>query len=190
MPGMGFGNTAVSPIAKTSGYPGTLRSSRTFTRPALSASTPSHFAAGEASTPAAQMTVFDLIEPLAVSTPSAWTAVTGVPSRTSTPSSLSARCAYSDISGLKFGSTRGPASISTTRASSGRKLRKSSRSVMRASSITAPASSTPVGPPPMIAKVRSSRRRVGSPSSSAFSNATSNRRRIAVASSSVLSPGA
>ena len=54
----------------------------------------------------------------------------------------------------------------------------------------APASSTPVGPPPTRTKVSSSRRRAGSVSRSARSNAIKMRRLIVMASSSVLSPGA
>lgn len=48
---------AVSPMAKTFGIPGTPRSGPTLTRPALSHSVASHFAAGEALTPAAHSTV-------------------------------------------------------------------------------------------------------------------------------------
>ena len=49
--------SATSPITKISGCPGTDRSGPTFTRPARSLSTPSHSAAGDAFTPAAQMMV-------------------------------------------------------------------------------------------------------------------------------------
>jgi len=63
------------------------------------------------------------------------------------------------------------------------------RRVWRASSRTAPAISTPVGPPPTTTKV--SRRRRSSPlPRSARSNADSSLRRISVASSMVLRPGA
>ncbi len=51
---------------------------------------PDHLAAGEASTPAAQMMVSAAIVPAAKVTPSACTSVTGVLSITSTPSSRSA----------------------------------------------------------------------------------------------------
>ena len=44
-------------MTKMSGWPGTDRSGATFTRPARSVSAPSHWPAGEAITPAAQMTV-------------------------------------------------------------------------------------------------------------------------------------
>ena len=48
---------AVSPMTKISGWPGTDRSARTFTRPARSVSACSQCPAGEAITPAAQMMV-------------------------------------------------------------------------------------------------------------------------------------
>ena len=54
-------------------------------------------------------------------------------------------------------STYGLPSTSTMRADSGRMLRKSWRSDCRAISASAPASSTPVGPPPTITKVSSRR---------------------------------
>src|ERR1700694_5995000 len=61
MPGTGFPSgpamTTVSPMAKISGWPDTVRSGRTCRRPARSASAPSHSAAGEARTPAAQIRV-------------------------------------------------------------------------------------------------------------------------------------
>ena len=60
----------------------------------------------------------------------------------------------------------------------------------RAISAIAPAISTPVGPPPITTNVSSSRCRPGSGSRSARSKASSTRRRIATASSSVFSPGA
>ena len=81
-------------------------------------------------------------------------------------------------------------SMTTIRADSGWMLRKSCRSDCRAISASAPASSTPVAPPPTITKVRKRRCRAGSLSRSAASNASSTRRRISSASSSVLRPGA
>ena len=92
-----------------------------------------------------------------------------------------------------FGERRedvGPASTSTIRAVAVEIVRKSWPSVWRAISASAPASSTPVGPPPTMTNVSSRRRRSGSSSRSAVSNASSTRRRISSASSSVLSPGA
>ena len=85
---------------------------------------------------------------------------------------------------------RRPASTSTMRARAVSMARNSSRSVCRAISASVPASSTPVGPPPTSTNVSSSRWRAGSVSRSARSNASRMRRRIAIASSSVFSPGA
>src|SRR3954466_15070453 len=59
MPGTGFSSgpliATVSPIAKISGWPGTVRSGSTSRRPARPAGALSHSAAGEARTPAAHM---------------------------------------------------------------------------------------------------------------------------------------
>ena len=60
---------------------------------------------------------------------------------------------------------------------------------VRAISASVPASSTPVGPPPTMAKVSSTRRASGADSASARSNADRIRRRMCSASSSVFSPG-
>jgi len=68
--------------------------------------------------------------------------------------------------------------------------RKSRIMVWRAISDSAPASSTPVGPPPTSTNVSSRRRRAGSGSRSARSKASRIRRRISSASSRVFSPGA
>ena len=57
------------------------------------------------------------------------------------------------------------------RASAGFMQRKSCARASRASSTSAPASSMPVGPPPTITKVSRARRRAGSVSRSAASNA-------------------
>ena len=89
----------------------------------------------------------------------------------------------------KAGSTRGPASTSTMRASRGSMLRKSWRSATRASSAMAPAISTPVGPPPITTKVRRRRRASGRVAASACSKAIRMRRRMSVASSIVLQAG-
>ncbi len=59
-------------------------------------------------------------------------------------------------------------------------LRNSPASVSRASSAMVPASSTPVGPPPMMTKVMSATALVGSVSRSALSKASRMRRRIVV----------
>ena len=77
-------------MAKMFGLPGTVRSGSTLIRPARSASTSSHLAAGEASTPAAQMMVLARSTCPAKLTLSTVTSVTGWPSITSTPSFSSA----------------------------------------------------------------------------------------------------
>jgi hypothetical protein len=76
------------------------------------------------------------------------------------------------------------------RASWGRIERKSDFSVSFAISPRAPASSTPVGPPPTMTNVIHPSRSSGTASRSAASKAMRMRRRISVASSMVLSPGA
>ena len=87
-------------------------------------------------------------------------------------------------------STAGPPSSRMIFDELGSKCRKSFASDSRAISASAPAISTPVGPPPMMTNVSSGRRRAGSGSRSARSNASSTRRRISSASSSVFRPGA
>ena len=83
-----------------------------------------------------------------------------------------------------------PASTSTTRAVAESMLRKSRTIALRASSAMAPASSTPVGPPPTMTKVSSLRRSSGSSVTSACSKAARMRARISVASPIVFRPGA
>ncbi len=68
--------------------------------------------------------------------------------------------------------------------------RKSRRRVSRAISPIWPASSTPVGPAPTTTNVSHAARPSGSSSASAASNAVRMRRRISIASSRVLRPGA
>ena len=84
----------------------------------------------------------------------------------------------------------GPPSRSMMRDDPGSKCRKSRASECREISASAPAISTPVGPPPMTTNVSCASCRAGSVSRSARSNASSIARRISSASSSVLSPGA
>jgi len=107
---------AVSPMTKMSAFPGTLKSAATLTRPALSAGAPSHAAAGDARTPAAQRITSAAIERSPTTTPLELQLVTADPTCTSTPRRSKARCAYADRSGAKLGKMRGPASISSTRA--------------------------------------------------------------------------
>src|SRR3546814_3948379 len=77
---------AVSPMAKTSGRPATVRSGPTTTRPARSDAAPNQRAAGDAWTPAAQTMVLAERGLPPYTTPSAEHSVTGVPSTTSTRS--------------------------------------------------------------------------------------------------------
>ena len=80
-----------------------------------------------------------------------------VPVRTITPSRPSCLAADAERSAGYGGSTRSIASTSTIRTSVGSIERKSRRSVWRAISPSAPASSTPVGPPPTTTNVSHSR---------------------------------
>ena len=116
--------------------------------------------------------------------------VTLWPVATSTPSLLSDCVALTESTGENADSIRSPPSTSRILADVGSMERKSFLSVSREISATAPASSTPVGPPPIMTKVRSNFLRCSSFSSSAFSKAVKIRARISRASSSVLSPGA
>ncbi len=202
-PGAGLsgfhGSTAASPTTKISGWPGIVRSGSTMTRPDRSVWAPVASATVRAKRavrmPAAQRTVRAGIHSSAPSgsvtrTPVSSRSMTRVPVRTSTPSRSSWRWADAERSGGYGGRTRSIASTRMIFASPERIDRKSRRSVSCAISPSAPASSTPVGPPPTSTKVIHARRSAGSASRSAASKAIRIRRRISVASSSVLSPGA
>ena len=97
--------------------------------------------------------------PARSATPAASIAVARAPSRTSTPSDASSRPAFADSFGLKAVSTRSPASSSTTRVSLGSKRVNWCRRWWRASTASCPATSTPVGPPPITTIVRKRCRR-------------------------------
>src|SRR6201993_4421265 len=150
--------TAVSPMTKISGRPGTRRSGPTRTRPAGSASTPSQAAAGEAATPAAHITVRAVIHSPSTSAPVASTVFTLRLINTSTPRAASERSAAFERERGKVGSTRSAACTSTMRAVAGSNARNSRVRPCWASSAIAPASSTPVGPPPTMTKVSQARR--------------------------------
>src|SRR5580704_5343050 len=162
------------------------------TRPARSSftSAPSVLPSGDAATPAAQITVRESSRVPPCTTPRSSTAVTGESVITSTPSRSSCRRALADDSGDIAGSTLGPASIRMMRALPGSIFRKSRSSTRREISASAPAISTPVGPAPIIVKVSQLATSAASTSRSAASYATSTRRRISTASSSVFRPGA
>src|ERR1039458_1943477 len=148
-------------MTKISGWPGTVRSGSTITRPARSSGAPVRwetiFPNSEASTPAAHSTVFagmrSTESPVRTVTPARSKPVTVEWVRARTPRSDRARSAAADRSGGKDGSTRSAPSTSRMVASAGLMLRKSCRSVSLAISPSAPASSTPVGPAPTIANV-------------------------------------
>ena len=113
------------------------------------------------------------------------------PGATSTPRSDELGCAARvELFSSSVGRMRGPASTSTMRASRGSMCAEVGASAWREISAIAPASSTPVGPPPTIAKVSRSRRAAASGSRSAASKASRMRRRISRASSRVFRPGA
>ena len=96
------------------------------------------------------------------------TCVTGAPAGPRTPSASSWQRSPSRTARLGKGREHArPASTRTTRASVGSMWRKSRASVWRAISASAPASSTPVGPPPMTTKV-SQRPLASAPSSLAL----------------------
>ena len=177
-------------MTKISAWPGTDRSGATLTRPPLPAGTPSHRATGEASTPAHQMTFAASMRLPFATTPSLSIASIGVSSSTSTPIRSSERRAKTASFSGKPDSTRGPASTSRMCAVCGLMWRKSRDNVAWASSASAPAISTPVGPAPTRTKVSKRWRIAGSVTLSASSKASSTRRRINVASSIDLRPGA
>ena len=189
----------MSPIANTSGCPGTVRSGSTSSLPAPSTppseASASKRASGDACTPAAQtITQAGIVSsvPSASSTvtdPSS-TSRTRRPSSTETPSRSSARCALADSRGGNVPSTRSEASISRMRASRGSIARNSRLSVRRAISAICPAISTPVGPAPTTTNVNHRSRRATTCSVSAASNADSSRRRISSVSSSPFGAGA
>ena len=110
--------------------------------------------------------------------------------RTSAPIFSNCLCALAESSGDKFARMRGPASIKITRACVGSIRRKSAFNTCRASSANAPASSTPVGPPPTTTIVINRSCSSTAASVSAFSNASSTRFLIWMASSSDFNPGA
>ena len=181
-----------------------LRSSATKTRPLRSVSVPvapaTIRANDELSTPAPHNTVRVGMTSTVAAPPSPTAnvtvtlhssiAVTRVLRRTWTPSRSSCRLAEAERSAGKVGRMRSTASTRMIRASRGSIARKSRRRVSRAISPSDPASSTPVGPPPTSTNVIQARRRSSSASRSAASKAMRIRRRISVASSRVLSPGA
>ena len=189
----------MSPTTYTSGWPGRVRSAFTEIRPALSIAAPvcsaSWRPSGEACTPAAQTThrlAIREVPPWAsrISMPVASTPVTIEFSHTSTPRCCSCLTVRAESRCPNVPSTESVASTSTTSASAGSMERKLSRSVRRATSVSWPAISTPVGPAPTTTNRIHSARLAGSVSSSAASKAPKIRARSVIASSMLFSPGA
>ena len=178
----------MSPSANTSGWPGSVRSGSTVTRPAGSRSAPvssaSRPARLEAVTPAAQTTVRVGIRSASTVTLSLSMPTTVRPASTVTPTRCSERAAFAESEGGNVVSTRSAASTSRMRAVRGSTLRKSRRSVSRASSAIWPAISTPVGPAPTTTNVSQASRRPRSGSASAASKALRRRVRTTSALSS------
>ena len=123
-------------------------------------------------------------------TASASTFVTVVFSIGVTPRRSSERLALADSFGGKLVSNRSVVSTSRIRPARVSIVRKSLRSVSRASSPIWPAISTPVGPPPTTTNVSQASRRSGSGSSSAASKAARMRPRTISALSSDLTSAA
>ncbi len=107
-------NQAASPITNTSGWPGIEQSGSTSTLPWLVSGTPRDASSGDASLPAAQITVVVGIRQPPASTASSRTSVTSVLTRTSTPSRRRSSLARSESDSGYDGRMRGPASTSIT----------------------------------------------------------------------------
>ncbi len=176
-------------MTKISGWPGIERSGSTTTRPARSSGTPSERASGDASD-AGRPEDGPGGDPVAAHDDAVGRRCRSRrrPSRTSTPSARappgpSARAPRERPGGCAARPRRGRCGRRAGRSTGSR-----TPSTCREISAIAPASSTPVGPPPTRTKVSSARRRPGSVSRSAFSKARRMRRRISSASSSVFEP--
>ena len=114
---------------------------------------------GEARTPAAQKTFSESIRSAPIAAPRSSICVTRVSRRTSTPIRVRSFSARADRSSGNPGSRRSSASTRITRVVDVSIRRKSLRITLREISANAPASSTPVGPPPTMTNVSSARRR-------------------------------
>ncbi len=160
------------------------------TRPTRSSGTPRALPSGDAATPAAQSTVPADRRSLPNSTTHSEIPVTALFFHTSTPSRASDRSeAWRSDSGEGREDVRPGLDEDHPRRPRLDVPELLLQGVPRNLGHR-PASSTPVGPPPTTAKVRSRRRSSASAARSARSNASSIRRRTRRASSSVLRPGA
>ena len=146
---------------------------------------------GTACTPAAQITVLDsirsLASPTSIVTPCESMAVARAPSRTVTPSSFSPVATFAESFSLNDATSRSPASSRITRTAAGL-LRLKPCFIVRAVRASCPATSTPVGPPPMTTNVAHSVRVASSRARSASSKAANTRLRSSSTSASVFSP--
>ena len=123
------------------------------TRPARSSGTPSAAASGLGRTPAPHSTVPASSVSPPTRTPDASIDSTLTPVRTSTPRSSSCARARSDSGGSNGVRIRSAISTSTTRTALRSSRLKSTARMSRDRSAIAPASSTPVGPPPTTTNV-------------------------------------
>ena len=156
----------------------------------MSVSTPSAFPTGEAATPVAHRTTSQSIQSSPTFTRPGSMSVTKLFNFTSTPICSSCFFALSERSFANVPNTRSEPSKSITFAFVVSITLKSLARAIRAMSAIAPASSTPVGPPPTTTKFSERWVPVRYASRSASSNASKTRRRISRASSSVFRPGA
>ena len=193
------GTLIMSPSTKISGWPGSVRSLPTTTRPERSTSAPvasaSSFPSSLACTPAAHTLHWEAMVSAVPSfclrvTPSASTPVTKAFMRSSTPSFSRDLRALAPSFSPKGGSGADAPSTRTTRALVGSMLRNSPLRVLEASSRICPAISTPVGPAPTTTKVRRRSTTAGSVACSACSKAPKMRALSSRASSMVFMPGA
>lgn len=113
---VGIDPRAVSPITKMLLSSGKDRPGPQRTRPPLSGSAPSHFAAGDAETPAARINVRASIRCPAATAPSASRSSTSAPNRISTPNCPRERRALATSDCGKAESIRRPASTKVTHA--------------------------------------------------------------------------
>ena len=155
-------NDAMSPMTNSSGCPGTAQSGPTMTRPARverHAQRRRQRARTHARAPQHGAGVARVSPPTARRDASI--ASTRTPVRTSTPSSSSCARARSDSGGSNGVRMRSAISTSTTRTALRSSRLKSTATMSRDRSAIAPASSTPVGPPPTTTNVSSRCRSAG-----------------------------
>ncbi len=192
-PGSGFPsskNKAASPITKTLGSPGIVQSLSTITCPARFVSASRVATTGATLLPAAQIIFEASINSSPIITPFSFTSFTIELTLTSTPKfSKDFRALLLNFLSNVCRILSAP-STSIILVSAVFIFRKSLSKVSLAISANAPATSTPVGPPPTMTNVISFCFSFSVFVSSAFSNAKSIRSRIFSASETVFKPGA